>query len=75
MPSLTYGYRFTWRQYGASAYGFKSKRDSHENLAKALVDWGWTPTKWWEFWRWGEQMPPEGAARIACLLVAEARRE
>ena len=72
MGVFLYGYRFTWRGHETSAFGFECKRASHESLAETLVSWGWTPPKWWEFWRWGERKPTEGAERIVRQQAAEA---
>ena len=30
------------------------------NGALALArEHGWTPPRWWQFWRWGDSRPPE----------------
>ena len=35
---------------------------------------GWTPIRWWKFWRWGDTPNPEGAALTAALAkLAETK--
>tara|TARA_R110000782_G_scaffold83527_1_gene163554 strand:- start:186 stop:380 length:195 start_codon:yes stop_codon:yes gene_type:complete len=57
-----FGYDFAWVESpGAlcrtSAKYFSTKEESDASFRRALVGMGYTPPKWWQYWRWGERCP------------------
>ncbi len=59
-PQGTWGASHTWSD-GRDTYsvsGFESRQGALEVLWRGLNSTGYTLPKWWEFWRWSEQLPP-----------------
>lgn len=54
MEMMTYGYTIRWSGGAVTANGHAR----FENAVFVAVDIalasGWTPPRWWEFWRWSE---------------------
>lgn len=60
---IRYGYSLAWhRQFGETASVSVDDCDTREeafSLATLMaISAGWTPRRWWQFWRWGEKCPP-----------------
>lgn len=59
-PKLTITHTIRWRtsplgarrEVSATGYELETVVRSAETLATSV---GWTPRKWWQFWRWGGQ--------------------
>lgn len=56
--SRSYSQAITWHDgdaiHAVEASGFKTRREA---FAAALEDArasGWTPPRWWQFWRWSD---------------------
>lgn len=56
---MTYGQTIKWTQWDGTKHAFTvSECESWEEARAIVVEWaterGWTPPKWWQFWRWGD---------------------
>lgn len=60
--STTYGYSIQWTTFcgGKTSAGVSEMPSPevayHEALAFA-IRCGWTPPRWWQFWRWSDTRP------------------
>jgi hypothetical protein len=48
-----------WRDFQGSTYrvtvaGDGTVEEAKAHMDQAARDAGWTPARWWQFWRWGE---------------------
>jgi len=52
-----YGYHIKW---GWSSFAVRGQ-PSYEEAKRKCIEWatkhGWTPPKWWQFWRWNDTRP------------------
>jgi len=58
--SVTFGQQISWtgRDRSKSAVTVKDYPTHQEALDAALksaMAFGWTPPRWWQWWRWGDQ--------------------
>ena len=56
---LKYGYRVIWthRKEGRFSYSITncdSREDARHEALVRMEELGWTPPKWWQWWRWGD---------------------
>ena len=55
---MTYGYRRSWYGDGGKSTlavsGFTSMNDAKTAWEREAGAFGYTPLRWWMFWRWGE---------------------
>lgn len=54
---VTYGKTITWRSFGgltvsAAASGCSSPEEAEREALDYAKQMGWTPAKWWQWWRW-----------------------
>ena len=69
---MTYG---MWMKFGATRIevsGHASWGEALEDLMRLARDCGWTPPRWWQFWRWGEsywRWEPEMRRRAVELFL------
>ena len=55
---MTFGYEIKWGGNSCSVSGCSSQEEAKEKCVKFAKDLGWTPPKWWQFWRWGDTPNP-----------------
>lgn len=57
-----YGQTIRWTRFDGTVTTFGvTDCDSFEEARRKAVEWaesaGWTPPKWWQFWRWHDTKP------------------
>jgi hypothetical protein len=59
---ITYGFTIKW---GHNSFGV-SNQPTAEEAQRVCIEWatkhGWTPPKWWQWWRWGDTKLPQSFA-------------
>lgn len=63
-----YHYRFTDRDGTVTAgdgEGFPSHTEAMASMERCLRGFGWTPPKWWQWWRWSDY-PREWPIKALC---------
>lgn len=63
----TYGYSIEWTtrsgRQSVGVDGCSTAIKAYEKTVQFAKDCGWTPPRWWQFWRWSDtrpKMPEEG---------------
>lgn len=56
---MKYGFVITWTDYGgnettAEVGGRETLEDAINDCRESAEHFGWTPPKWWQWWRWGD---------------------
>jgi len=64
MPAgVRYGYTLRWTARDGTRTVRTSEAETPELAVAAAVyvarAAGWTPPRWWQFWRWRDSRPPE----------------
>lgn len=57
--SARYGQIINWRERGGTRRGvsyqdFDTPEEAFREAMEAAVAYGWTPPRWWQWWRWGD---------------------
>lgn len=58
-PPGTWSASRTWKtrdglRWQTTAEGYKNLTDARARCERDARELGWTPRKWWQWWRWGE---------------------
>lgn len=54
---IGYGYRIKWGDNSFAVQGQPSPEEAKAMCIEWATKHGWTPPKWWQFWRWGDTKP------------------
>jgi hypothetical protein len=46
-----------WNGQSCTSSGYKTKEEAKAAAFAFAKELGWTPRRWWQFWRWGEKTP------------------
>ncbi len=54
------GWTFTWTTFNGDSYSvgsdiFATAEEAWEHGLRLATLYGWTPPKWWQWWRWGDK--------------------
>lgn len=55
---MSYGFTMKWGTVTYSVRGYNSPQEAWAAIWRGLDAMGYEQPKWWQFWRWGEQIPP-----------------
>ena len=58
-PMITYGQVVSWSpslgiRLSVSVIGFETREDARREAIKQAKELGWTPPRWWQWWRRSE---------------------
>jgi hypothetical protein len=56
---VSYGQTISWRERGGvhrniSYADFDTPEEAYQEVMAAAKAYGWTPPRWWQWWRWGD---------------------
>src|SRR5688500_1268034 len=59
---VIYGFTIKWTDFDGSRHevastGFHSGLDARRSVIGAARQAGWTPPRWWQWWRWNDTRP------------------
>jgi hypothetical protein len=52
-----WGYTIRWGDQTFAIKGCESAEEAKAKCVKWVTDNGWTPPKWWQWWRWDDTRP------------------
>ncbi len=68
----TYGQKITWTSFWGEKTSVEvdecvTREEAREDALRFAIKAGWTPPRWWEFWRWSDQPRDVTEEEIASL--------